>query len=618
MPTYTNKPKVSARGFAQSDRKSGYKNTYYALAELVDNSFDAKSKDVEIIFVETLQRGRNKINEIIVADNGEGMTKEMLEDCLIQGASGVTDENIMHQTKRIGKFGMGLPKASKSITKRVEVYSWQEKNQVYYQYEDLNETLESNNMFVTAAEEKKLPIESLEFYSDIFNENHGTVIFLRNVDLITHTQASTAMQHAEKLLGRIYRYLIHDRTKNIFLSWYQHDQKNQYVQIKRQAMLPNDPLFLMNNSYLAKEIKNYSEDGKIGEAYSQFAISEKEHHPTSYLFENYSGEKTFRYLDKNFKYGIKVSIAHRNIMHPGERSGGVRGIGPNYEAKRDTSQISFVRSGREIDAGDFASSGSFYKASVPENRFWSIEINFDSDMDDFFGVPHTKQTVSFHRVDKDEGYDENDSSLEEAQNHLFWCLTQDIVSAAKEAFKQIKEDGRNWDNEENGNGGLPINTPSTTSTVKITEGKTEEIPEIEKDRIVKTLSEKYPKIDVELIKKSIYQLDGERARAAIIYLPHEAMQLWDYSMVHGVHVIEINSKHNFYENILAPLQRKKDDKNLTAIELFIIALVIEEQQLITNQERKHIIEIFRNKVALKLTDFMANYESSSADDSEEH
>ena len=65
---------------------------------------------MEIIFVETLQRGRNKINEIIVADNGEGMTKEMLEDCLIQGASGVTDENIMHQTKRIGKLSlMGHP-----------------------------------------------------------------------------------------------------------------------------------------------------------------------------------------------------------------------------------------------------------------------------------------------------------------------------------------------------------------------------------------------------------------------------------------------------------------------------------------------------------------------------
>ena len=46
MKTY-----VSARAFS-SQRKSGFKNTSYALAELVDNAFDAEADEVRIIFVE--------------------------------------------------------------------------------------------------------------------------------------------------------------------------------------------------------------------------------------------------------------------------------------------------------------------------------------------------------------------------------------------------------------------------------------------------------------------------------------------------------------------------------------------------------------------------------------
>lgn len=40
----------------QAMRDNGYKNTAYALAELIDNSVQANAKSVEIICVETVQQ----------------------------------------------------------------------------------------------------------------------------------------------------------------------------------------------------------------------------------------------------------------------------------------------------------------------------------------------------------------------------------------------------------------------------------------------------------------------------------------------------------------------------------------------------------------------------------
>ena len=46
---------------------AGYKSTTYALAELVDNAFDAGANKVRIIFLETpMESGRKKVSEILV------------------------------------------------------------------------------------------------------------------------------------------------------------------------------------------------------------------------------------------------------------------------------------------------------------------------------------------------------------------------------------------------------------------------------------------------------------------------------------------------------------------------------------------------------------------------
>ena len=70
----------------QAMRDSGYKNTAYALAELVDNSVQAKANSIEIICIEEMQqvreRQRRRLCKIGVLDNGEGMSATVLRKAL--------------------------------------------------------------------------------------------------------------------------------------------------------------------------------------------------------------------------------------------------------------------------------------------------------------------------------------------------------------------------------------------------------------------------------------------------------------------------------------------------------------------------------------------------------
>jgi len=82
-----------------------------ALADLVDNSIDAKAGNVLIRFFRTRQR----LISLAVIDDGEGMTEHRLEEAMGFGRSaGRGDEDL-------GKYGMGLKAASFSQCRSVTV-----------------------------------------------------------------------------------------------------------------------------------------------------------------------------------------------------------------------------------------------------------------------------------------------------------------------------------------------------------------------------------------------------------------------------------------------------------------------------------------------------------------
>lgn len=61
-------------------RDNGYNDTASAISELIDNSIDAKAKNIQIlIFEKTVTKGNRpmkEISEIVVVDDGKGMNTE--------------------------------------------------------------------------------------------------------------------------------------------------------------------------------------------------------------------------------------------------------------------------------------------------------------------------------------------------------------------------------------------------------------------------------------------------------------------------------------------------------------------------------------------------------------
>jgi hypothetical protein len=102
--------------FIRAVRESGYLSISTALAELVDNSLQAEATEIAI----TVGRlTSDALPEITVSDNGIGMTKPELEQCLRFGGS-----SRFETRHSFGRFGMGLPAASLAQARRVEVTAW--------------------------------------------------------------------------------------------------------------------------------------------------------------------------------------------------------------------------------------------------------------------------------------------------------------------------------------------------------------------------------------------------------------------------------------------------------------------------------------------------------------
>ncbi|MCI7220907.1 MAG: ATP-binding protein, partial [Bacilli bacterium] len=111
---------VNASMYIDALKSSGYKSTYNAIAEIVDNSIDAEASDIFIIGKQAVAgNGEKKIVSFAFLDNGRGMDYATLKGCLTIGFT--TNQ----ERKGMGRFGVGLPQASVFVCNRVEVYSWQ-------------------------------------------------------------------------------------------------------------------------------------------------------------------------------------------------------------------------------------------------------------------------------------------------------------------------------------------------------------------------------------------------------------------------------------------------------------------------------------------------------------
>ncbi|GEL96118.1 ATP-binding protein [Cellulomonas composti] len=310
-----------ASNFIQAAREFGYLTVSAALAELVDNSLQASATQVAV----TIHRETpDSLPVITVEDNGVGMSKAELDVCLRFGGSSRFDTR-----ESFGRFGMGLPAASLSQARRVEVTAWRDGG-----YER-TVTLDLDAVVAGAA-----PTLSSERRSKRGSGSGCRVRWLQ-CDRIEYRRLVWLERSLQRDMGRIYR-----RTLSAGLT----------MTINGSHVKPVDPMLLTI---------------KLEGVTARLAFDE-----LHYELETADGGTsvvTVRFTE------LPVQAWHRLDNVTKRRVGIVGGGG-----------VSILRAGREIASG-WHLMGSKRKENYDD--WWRCEIEFEPRLDEHFGITINKQGI---------------------------------------------------------------------------------------------------------------------------------------------------------------------------------------------------------------------------------
>lgn len=377
----------------RSMRDSGYKSTTHALAELIDNAIEAHAVSIELFGLSRFDesKSRTALEEIAVLDNGVGMGADTLRGALRYGYGTRTERH------GIGRFGLGLPNSSMSQARRVDVWSWQSGvTNAYHTYLAI-EDVERGVREIPPPTHEPLPEVYLHSSQHEFGD-HGTLVVWRDLDRVEWRRAATTFRHTEALLGRVYRRFLSQESDRL----HQNDPRTDEIGPRRSIVLvpliddeegtrveeegvvrvrPNDPLYLMHGT-------SCPEDFGRGP-----------------MFQELEGSPFFVTVpmgQAEYKIRVRASYVKRyardalieGAKWPEHMRGWQSGNTPWGKHASQNMGVSLMRAHREIQLDESWTSGN-----DPRERWWTVEVDFPTGLDELFGVTNNKQnTMSFQRL----------------------------------------------------------------------------------------------------------------------------------------------------------------------------------------------------------------------------
>ncbi|MDE0236901.1 MAG: ATP-binding protein [bacterium] len=308
---------VDEHNFLEAIRDAGYRNAAVAIAELVDNAIEAGATTVEI---EVTSDNNLKFPvQISVTDDGRGMSPKELQRALVFGGS-----SRFGSRDSFGRFGMGLPSASLSLARDIEVVSWRGSS-----IRTVRLSLDDRNGFNGQS------VRSRRLVRDRMPTPSGTRVLLRSCDRHGYERPGWLSRSIAAELGRVFRRQL---------------ESDLCISVNGDKIPVREHLLLKAGATLYGDMLRYQIDGPGGGGQVRVQFSE-------------------------------LPVLRWSTMSSSEKA--AMGI-------PSTKPISILRAGREIDRGWW-----FMGSKRRENydSWWRCELDFDPNLDEWFGVSYTKQGI---------------------------------------------------------------------------------------------------------------------------------------------------------------------------------------------------------------------------------
>jgi hypothetical protein len=362
--TKTRIPIVLTGQALRSLRDSGY-SLPAALAEVVDNSLEAKANSVRIRLEEATVRGKKHIHRISIADDGTGMDTFVLQHYPQIGFS-----TRYMSTETIGKYGVGAKFAALNYSERLDVWSRTEATApLQHVYFDLKEAeaAEAAGRDPGIDEPDSEPVP--DDLKDLQPTGAGTLVVWSKIDRLEEGRfaedANTLRVDIEKELARIFRHFLDGGIT---------------ITVNDTALRPHDPLFLMEGTW---------GDFVLGKYYRR-----KDVDPPFPVADHYAATVI---ADEKLKFRgsdvrLRVTVYPEAVIR--RRGAGGDKLATDLRVPENLGSLSFVRLDREIN---YTNVPKILPLGVQDpDRFIGIEVSFTPLLDEFMGVRHVKRGVEPH------------------------------------------------------------------------------------------------------------------------------------------------------------------------------------------------------------------------------
>ena len=558
-------------------REAGYRSTATAVAELVDNSLEAKATHIDILTYSkkkmVARQKSNRVEAIAVLDNGDGMSEDVLQKCLSMGWG-----SRLETREGLGRFGFGLKGSSISQARRVEVYTWQDGKSPRSTYLDLDEIAQAKQQVLPDPADTELPSWVLDSMGSQIGAS-GTLVLWTSLEGVDIKRPETLVVRINRELCRIYRHFLDDdddygTKRHIVVHNYQEEDAGLSYS---EALKANDPLYLLSPNNLP----GYENESTNVE-YENFKV------PVSY---NLGGSDSVSEVEFRF------SIAKPEI----QKLGGSSAVGKHYG---HNTGISFVRAGREIDFDSFG----FLTSVDARHRWWGAEVRFEPVLDELFGLTNNKQSVRSIKKLDEEAY----AALDAERDHKTELLLE-VNKALDESISAMMAVITNR------GAGKRKKKESSSIVKKVNEELNTDSNKTESGDHAANLSEKEKleeRVDLLVNQDETLSLDEAReiATQTIDYKVDLSTGDWpgslflDRKSVANASVGVINTRTKFYEKFWHHLEQQDDQKGFEALEVILMALVRAEDELV-REGHKEVFSKYRERWGIlvdKLIDHAAS------------